>query len=371
MYMEIQAQPRIFDGVTERHEFGLVILGPAQGKPRRRVIYVNSYGGSARWAEIKAGRMPAHHLYGCLELARMGYEIAIAEPLLDFYIYRKPLPHDLKLWKTIRAWLGRDGIVYCGHNVLFWLPLLRSLGIVGCHVVSLIFAREPLAWAGSHSGIIALTPPGADHARKLAPRVKSVHLGWGCDLEFFPHLPYNPETFLSCGLTHRDHQTLAAASKLTTRSISLVCPQTPQSGSLSWGPNVQVVNSLVHGRLLDPKDLLESFYPRAAASLIVLNYDPVEYTAIGFTELIELMAMARPVIVSRTGALPAQIDVEKEGCGLHVPPKDPRALAAAIDQLASDPKGAEEMGNRGRRLAEKYYNTRRYSLELDQFFESL
>jgi glycosyltransferase involved in cell wall biosynthesis len=371
MYTETEAPTRVFEGITERNEFGLVILGPTIGKPRRRVIYINSYGGSARWAEIKKGRMPTHHLYGCLELARMGYEVAIAEPLSDFYLYRKPLPHDLVLWKAVKSWLGRDGIVYCGHNVLYWLPLLRSFGIVGCHVVSLIFAREPLAWARSHSGIIALTPPAADHARKLAPRVKSAHLGWGCDLEFFPHLPYDPETFLSCGLTHRDHQTLAAASRLTTQSISLVCPQTSRSASLSWGPNVQVVNSLVNGRFMDPKDLLERFYPRAAASLIVLNYDPIEYTAVGFTELIELMAMARPVIVSRTGALPAQIDVEKEGCGLLVPPRDPDALAAAIDRLASDPKAAEEMGNTGRRLAEKYYNTGRYSLELHQFFESL
>ena len=60
--------------------------------------------------------------------------------------------------------------------------------------------------------------------------------------------------------------------------------------------------------------------------LIILKNDPTQYTAVGFTELLEVMAMARPVILTRTGALPTEIDVEKAGCGLHVPPEDRRRL---------------------------------------------
>jgi starch synthase len=81
--------------------------------------------------------------------------------------------------------------------------------------------------------------------------------------------------------------------------------------------------------------------------------------------------MARPVIVTRTGALPTEIDVEEAGCGLFVPPEDPEALAHAIDSLGNDPIRAEAMGRRGRKLAEKSYNIERYARDLHNFFESL
>src|SRR5262249_115339 len=117
--------------------------------------------------------------------------------------------------------------------------------------------------------------------------------------------------------------------------------------------------------------LLQDHYPSSAASLVIIKYDPTESTANGFTNLIEAMAMGQPVIVTRTGALPSEIDVEKAGCGLHVPPDDPAALAAAIEALASDPRGAQAMGEVGRRLCETHYNMKRYATELHQFFNAL
>jgi glycosyltransferase involved in cell wall biosynthesis len=143
------------------------------------------------------------------------------------------------------------------------------------------------------------------------------------------------------------------------------------SSQLKWSANVRHFDSSAGGRSLDPLDLVRDHYPASTGGLIILKNDPVEYTACGFTELIELMAMSRPVIVTRTGALPAQIDVEKAGCGLHVPPANPKALAAAMEALASDPNAARQMGENGRRMTETHYNTGRYAKELHTFFESL
>jgi glycosyltransferase involved in cell wall biosynthesis len=81
--------------------------------------------------------------------------------------------------------------------------------------------------------------------------------------------------------------------------------------------------------------------------------------------------MARPVILTRTGALPTEIDVEKAGCGFFVPPEDPVALAEAIEALGNDPKRAEAMGQKGRELVERYYNIERFANDLHKFFESL
>ena len=118
----------------------------------------------------------------------MGYEVLLAQPLPHFNLRRRPLPHDLRLFQFAKSWLGRDDIVYSAHTLLFWVPLLSSLGIAKRKIVSLTYAREDLDFAGAHAGIIGLTPAATDQARKIAPQAKVVHLGWGADLSFFPQL---------------------------------------------------------------------------------------------------------------------------------------------------------------------------------------
>jgi glycosyltransferase involved in cell wall biosynthesis len=83
------------------------------------------------------------------------------------------------------------------------------------------------------------------------------------------------------------------------------------------------------------------------------------------------MAMGRPVILTRTGALATEIDVERDRCGLHVPPGDVDALARAMSSLAADPARAAALGQAGRDLCEARYDIRRYAEQLHTFFESL
>lgn len=360
-------------GIIERNEYGLVILSPADKRPFRRLIYLDTYGGASMWEKIKKGDMPPHHLRGCLELARMGYEVLLAEPLTDFYFHRNPFPHDLRLLKVVRNWLGPDGIIFCGHNVLYWLLFLRKLGLIRCHIVSNLWAREPLNLAKAHSGIVGLTRAGAEQGRKLAPNVKVAPLGWGADLSVYPRFPYQPEAFFSCGIALRDFQTLSTAAARCSQSIEVLCPGAVEG--ISWPKNVKVIDGgkgwNFENKKVGYQELLYKYYARSAGSLIILKKDNTEYTAVGFTEIIEVLAMARPVIMTRTGALPTEIDVEKEGCGILVPPEDPGALAQAIDELGNNPAQAEAMGQKARELAERYYNIERYADALHKFFESL
>jgi hypothetical protein len=366
--------PPVTDGIVEREEGGAIILSPVHVRPFRRVVHVNAYGGRYVWERVKRGFLPGHQLLGCLELVRMGYEVALAEPLPDFYLYRNPLPHDFRILKMVRSWLGRDGILYCGHNVLHWIPMLKMLGAIKCKLVSLLYAREPLDFARAHTGVIGLTPAGTDQAKKLAPQSKVAHLGWGADLRFFRPLAYQPQWFLSCGIANRDFATLCSAAARCHQAIRVICPGL-QPG-LTWPDNVTLIDGgpgwvTDRTKKLSLSDLISIYYPHSAGTLGVMKFDPIEYTANGFTNLIEAMALAQPVIVTRTGALPGEIDVEATGCGLHVPPNDPQALAKAIDILAEDPERAEAMGRAGRRLCEAHYNIGRYSSDLHAFFESL
>ena len=170
----------------------------------------------------------------------MGYEVGIADPLPDFYFRRNPLPHDLRLIDAVRNWLRPDDILYCAHNVLYWLPFLKRFGAVKCKVVSLLYAREPLDHSRAHSGIVALNPAAADHARKLAPQAKVAHLGWGMDLDFYHQLPFQPEWFLSCGRTQRDDATLRQAAAKTKAAVRLIAHQ--KDALVPWSSNVNVIS---------------------------------------------------------------------------------------------------------------------------------
>jgi hypothetical protein len=362
----------ITQGVLESTYDDTVILSPAAGRSVRRLVYVDNYGGRGVWEKIKKGEMPSQHLRGCLQLVRQGYEIALSEPLPDFYLWRRPLPHDLKLLKLVR-WAGKDGIIFCGHNVLYWLLILKKLAIIKCSVVSHVWAREPLDFARAHSGIIALTAAGAEHARMLAPNVTTAHLGWGADLSIYPRMLYDPQMFFSCGIAGRDFMTLSLAATSWGGPVTVFTSgRTP---NLEWSSNVDVVDSgkgwNFEAKRISYRQLLEKYHARSVASLLVLREDRTEYQAWGFTELLEALAMARPVVMTKSGALATQIDLEKEGCGLFVPPGDPHALACAMRQLAEDRSRAERMGQRARQLAESYYNLQRYAKDLHAFFEAL
>src|SRR5262245_21722216 len=81
---QLDERPKeVFADIAERSEDGLTVLSRENGRPIRRILYVNSYGGKQMLAKVKTGVLPPHHFWGCFELVRKGYEVALAEPLPD------------------------------------------------------------------------------------------------------------------------------------------------------------------------------------------------------------------------------------------------------------------------------------------------
>jgi glycosyltransferase involved in cell wall biosynthesis len=99
----------------------------------------------------------------------------------------------------------------------------------------------------------------------------------------------------------------------------------------------------------------------AALDGVVLPSDSFEALPIG---VIEGMAHSLPVIGSRIGGVPELISDGESG--LLVPPGDPSALAAAIDEIAADPERAAAMGRRGRQIAEERYDLNRMVGEVER-----
>jgi glycosyltransferase involved in cell wall biosynthesis len=79
----------------------------------------------------------------------------------------------------------------------------------------------------------------------------------------------------------------------------------------------------------------------------------------GINVILEAMAMAKPVICSRTRG---QVDVIQDGVtGIYVPVGDPAALRAAMQSLWNDPKRAHAMGARARAYVEQHHTLERFA----------
>ena len=92
----------------------------------------------------------------------------------------------------------------------------------------------------------------------------------------------------------------------------------------------------------------------ARAGLALFHPQPNHMDPIGSNKLFEYMAAGLPVI---TSDLPSwRAIVTGTGCGLVADPRDPAAIAAAIEYLLTHPEEAEAMGQRGRAAVRDRFN---------------
>jgi glycosyltransferase involved in cell wall biosynthesis len=95
---------------------------------------------------------------------------------------------------------------------------------------------------------------------------------------------------------------------------------------------------------------LRELYARSRFVVVPLCHSDTDN---GVTVILEAMAMAKPVICSRTRG---QVDVLEDGVtGLFVPVGDVVALRSAMLELWNDPDRARAMGEKGRLHIEKYH----------------
>lgn len=85
--------------------------------------------------------------------------------------------------------------------------------------------------------------------------------------------------------------------------------------------------------------------------------------------VLEGMAAGLPMVVTSVGGSPEQV-VEGE-TGMIVPPRDPRALGAAILRLASEPELRRRMGEAGRRRVAERFSLEAMLLAYDRLYRRL
>jgi glycosyltransferase involved in cell wall biosynthesis len=168
-------------------------------------------------------------------------------------------------------------------------------------------------------------------------------------------LPVEPAA-CAVGWEARDYATLLEAARGLDVRLEIAIGSSVQGGaradarqSLASAP----ANVSVH-RGLTPAEVRE-LYARSTVAIVPLI--DVEYDA-GVTAVTEAMAMARPVVVTRTRG---QRDVVTDGReGVYVRARDAGGLREAIGGLISDRGRATEMGRAGRAAAETTHALDRY-----------
>ena len=108
--------------------------------------------------------------------------------------------------------------------------------------------------------------------------------------------------------------------------------------------------------------------PEVHAALSVLVSASTSPESFGLV-LVEAMATGRAVVATNHGG-PREVCVEGE-TALMAPPRNPRLLADAIMKLLRDPSRAEAMGRAGRERAERHFDERRQTRELQLLYEEV
>jgi glycosyltransferase involved in cell wall biosynthesis len=292
---------------------------------------------------------------------------------------RLPIPLALSL----DAWWRRDEfdvVLSWGERLAFPLALLLTLTRrprVG-HIAILMFPFDTsspsrLKRAARRVVFPVLARRGMDRLCVPAPRQRDlvverwripeehmVAANWPVDTRFWRPVEQAGDLICSVGREMRDYATLIEA----LRTLDIPCHIAAGTGILnqafsSIDPRASNLRdeSLPPGVTTGPKSPAELRELYGRSRLVVVPLMPSESDN-GVTTIIEAMAMGRAVVSTDTVGR-ARILEHGVNC-LLVPPRDPVALRAAIEELWSDPARCAQLGAVGRERVAAEYNIDRW-----------
>lgn len=114
-----------------------------------------------------------------------------------------------------------------------------------------------------------------------------------------------------------------------------------------------------------PYDEMDRLYSIAYASVATLRKIDVS-KGMRLSKIFPSLSCAVPVIYAGSGEGADLLDTH--GCGITVPPEDPKRLAEAVVESVSNPTARNEMGENGRALVEREYS---WSAIVDHWLEEI
>lgn len=218
-----------------------------------------------------------------------------------------------------------------------------------------------------HAGFLCLTPTAEKFFSKYAP---SKFIPWCVDTDLFDgkparNRPNNP-FFLASGKTGRDYVTLAKSAESVRAEVRIIGPR--EQKPLSIPKNLTWINTSS-----DPPDqaiaypTLREWYAQCIGVCIPLSGDAND--TCGYTNMLEAMAMGKPVLMTKSGSL--HINPKTDDFGKLIDHHDSRGWTKVMNELIDDQVLAQKLGDNGRKIAEKDFSIKRFNNEVVSFIQNL
>jgi glycosyltransferase involved in cell wall biosynthesis len=176
------------------------------------------------------------------------------------------------------------------------------------------------------------------------------------------------EFYLACGRTNRDYRTLLSAAAQVNAPFVILASKA-LIGDFPIPPNVRFIEGPKNASTdkgIPYGELIADYYAKARAVCIPRLDIPTDTS--GYTNLLESLAMFRPVIMTRTGTL--NLDIEREGVGRFVAPGSVEDWVTALRELEAQPAIRLRMQQNAAELVHRYYHLDRFGEEVSQFLLS-
>jgi D-inositol-3-phosphate glycosyltransferase len=176
----------------------------------------------------------------------------------------------------------------------------------------------------------------------------------------------------ACRLVERKGIGNAISALAEVPDTELLVAGGPDAADLAGDPEAPRLRKLADDLGVDDRVTLRGRVDREAMPALLRSADAVVcvpwYEPFGIVPL-EAMACGVPVVATAVGG---QIDSVVHGVtGVHVPPRDPAALAAALRELLSDGVRRKDFGREGRRRALRLYDHERIALATREVYEAV
>lgn len=356
-----------------------------------KVLLVNNYSMENAYSLWKIGKSASHHLWGKIELEKKGNVEMIIFPHEKNVLLNKigkffginHLDQQIRVLGNLNSF----DILYAPYSTsnTKLLLFLKLLGILRKPIV--ITLHRPILRMNSSNWLskkftkkllltydhtVFLSKVLMDNAIKnldLSPEIvesKFSTAQWGPDSLFYKKVLdskgiINEEDFLiSAGHSSRDYHTLIEAFRGLEFKLKIFC--TPKSL-----PKVQDLpeNVTIHSTFIPYFELLD-YYLSAKAILIPLTYPLDEEGCQGMTSLQDVIALAKPMIITRNVAL--NLDVEKEGIGLVVDKGDVNGWVDAVRRIMEDSLLRNSMVSNSKRVFKEVFNADIFAGCLEKVF---
>ncbi len=226
------------------------------------------------------------------------------------------------------------------------------------------FSRKNLV---RNAAFICLTKNAERAFKKHAP---SRFLPWCVDLKMFDSKPAKKKParpfFLATGKTGRDYNTLIAGAEKISIELRIIGPK--QQRPARMPKNIKWIDTTEEppDKAIDYPTLRE-WYAQCIAVCIPLLGDAQD--TCGYTNMLEAMAMAKPVLMTASGCL--HLKPADQNFGYSIAPGNSHGWTESMSKILLNKTLAKTLGRNGHNIVQNEFSVQTFDKELVSFLKDI